>query len=318
MPGVVAVFTADDLRIAPQAPSGNVEGASGTLEGPFAREVVARDTVRYVGEPVAVVIADSLAHGQDAAEVVWPAVDALDAVTDVEAAFADGAPLLFPAHVSNIAHSFEQNWDADALVGADVIARARIVQQRVAPVPMETNAIAVVPEDGGGYTIWCSTQVPFDVRSDLAELLEVDKKQVADRGARRGRRLRREAHRLPRVRGRRRRGQGARASGPMGRDAIGEHAEPEPRPGAGAARRDRRETGRERGGHARGAARRHGRVSGRGVPPHDHAGDARGRLHDPRDRLTWLERGHERHAGQRHIAARADRRRRRWSSARWT
>ena len=251
------------------------------MEGPFAREVVARDTVRYVGEPVAVVIADSLAHGQDAAEVVWPAVDALDAVTDVEAAFADGAPLLFPAHVSNIAHSFEQNWDADALVGADVIARARIVQQRVAPVPMETNAIAVVPEDGGGYTIWCSTQVPFDVRSDLAELLEVDKKQVRivapDVGGGFGAKLivypefavvAAAAKALGRP-------------GPMGRDAIGEHAEPEPRPGAGAARRDRRETGRERGGHARGAARRHGRVSGRGVPPHDDAGDARGRLHDP-------------------------------------
>ena len=178
MPGVVAVFTADDLRISAQPPSGNVEGASGTLEGPFAREVLARDTVRYVGEPVAVVIADSLAHGQDAAELVWPAVDALDAVTDVEAAFADGAPVLFPAHGSNIAHAFEQHWDADALAGADVVARARVVQQRLAPVPMETNAIAVVPEDDGGYTVWCSTQVPFDVRSDLAELLEVDKKQV--------------------------------------------------------------------------------------------------------------------------------------------
>ena len=62
MPGVVAVYTADDLRIAPQTPSGNVEGASGTLEGPFGRPVLARDVVRYVGEAVAVVIADTLAH----------------------------------------------------------------------------------------------------------------------------------------------------------------------------------------------------------------------------------------------------------------
>ncbi len=96
MPGVAAVFTADDLRIPPQAPSGNVEGSSGTLEGPFAREVLARDVVRYVGEPVAVVIADSLARAQDAAELAWPVVEALDAVTDVEAAAADGAPMLFP------------------------------------------------------------------------------------------------------------------------------------------------------------------------------------------------------------------------------
>jgi aerobic carbon-monoxide dehydrogenase large subunit len=178
MPGVAAVFTADDLRIPPQAPSGNVEGASGTLEGPFAREVLARDVVRYVGEPVAVVIADSLAHGQDAAEVVWPVVEALDAVTDVEVAAADGAPVLFPSHGSNVAHAFEQHWDIDVLEGADVIARGRIVQQRVAPVPLETNAIAVVPEADGGYTTWVSTQVPFDIRSDLADLLGVEKKRV--------------------------------------------------------------------------------------------------------------------------------------------
>lgn len=178
MPGIVSVFTADDLRVPPQPPSGNVEGASGTLEGPFAREVLARDVVRYVGEPVAVVIADTLARAQDAAELVWPVVESLDAVIDVEAAVEIGAPLLFPSNGSNVAHAFEQHWDVDALEGADVVARERIVQQRLAPVPMETNAIAVVPEDDGGYTVWVSTQVPFDVRSDLADLLDVDKKQL--------------------------------------------------------------------------------------------------------------------------------------------
>ncbi len=65
MPGVVAVFTADDLRIPPQPPSGNVEGATGTLEeGAFMREVLARDVVRYVGEAVAVVIAESLGQAR--------------------------------------------------------------------------------------------------------------------------------------------------------------------------------------------------------------------------------------------------------------
>jgi carbon-monoxide dehydrogenase large subunit len=178
MPGVSAVFTGDDLRIPPQPPSGNVEGASGTLQGPFAREVLAKDVVRYVGEPIAVVIADTLALAQDAAELVWPSSEPLEVVIDVETAAADGAPLLFGSHGSNVAHAFEQNWDVDALEGADVIARARIVQQRVAPVPMEMNAIAVVPLDDGGYTVWVSTQVPFDIRSDLADLLEVDKGRI--------------------------------------------------------------------------------------------------------------------------------------------
>jgi carbon-monoxide dehydrogenase large subunit len=134
--------------------------------------------VRYVGEPVAVVIADTLALGQDAAELVWPSAEPLDVVTDVEAAAEPGAPLLFPSHGSNVAHEFEQDWDVDALEGAEVIARARIVQQRLAPVPMETNAFAVVPEDDGGYTAWVSTQVPFDIRNDLADVLGVDKTRV--------------------------------------------------------------------------------------------------------------------------------------------
>jgi carbon-monoxide dehydrogenase large subunit len=177
MPGVAAIFTADDLFVAPQPPSGNVEGAMGTLEGPFAREVLARDVVRYVGEAVAIVVADTLAHAQDAAELVWPSYDPLEAVTDVEKA-AEGGVLLFPAHGSNVAHAFEQDWHLDALGGADVVARARVVQQRVAPVPMETNAVAVIPEDGDAWTVWASSQVPFDVRRDMADVLGVDKKQV--------------------------------------------------------------------------------------------------------------------------------------------
>ena len=179
MPGVVAVFMADDLQIPLQPPSGNVEGATGTLEeGAFMREVLAREVVRYVGEAVAVVIAASFAQAQDAAEMVWPSFDPIDAVTDVEAAVAVGAPLLWPSYGTNVAYSFETRWDEDVLAGADVIVRERVVQQRLAPVPMETNAIAVIPEDDGGYTVWVSTQVPFDVRDDLAELLGVDKERV--------------------------------------------------------------------------------------------------------------------------------------------
>ena len=178
MPGVLAVYTADDLAIRAMPPSGNVEGASGTLEGPFGREVLARDVVRFVGEPLALVVAESLAVGQDAAEIVLPDLEPLAAVTDVEAAIADDAPLLWPDHGSNVADAFEVRWDDDVLAGSDVVARGRFVNQRVAPVPMEPNAIAVAPDGDGGFTVWVSTQVPFDVRDDMAELLEVRKDQV--------------------------------------------------------------------------------------------------------------------------------------------
>ena len=171
MPGVVAVYVAADLELATQPPAGNIDPS-------FAREMLARDVVRFVGEPIAVVIAETFAQGQDAAELVWPDYDPLDAVTDPEAAERQGAPLLWPESGSNVVHRFEHQWDADPLAGADVVARGRFVNQRLAPASMETNGIAVVPEDGGGLTVWVSSQVPFDVRTDVAEALGVDKALV--------------------------------------------------------------------------------------------------------------------------------------------
>jgi aerobic carbon-monoxide dehydrogenase large subunit len=178
MPGVVAVFTARDLNIPAQPPSGNVEAPGGELALPFHREVLALDRVRYAGEPFAVVIADTLGHAEDATEVVHADVEALEVVTDPEAAAADGAPLLWPDIGTNVAHTFEHAWDRDVLDGADVVVRARFVNQRVAPVPMEPSGIAVVPEPDGSWIVWVSTQIPFDVRNDLAELLGVERDRV--------------------------------------------------------------------------------------------------------------------------------------------
>ena len=97
MPGVVAVLTAADLQLKPRPPAGNVEG-------PFERPVPASEVVRYVGEPVAIVIAESSAQAQDAAEAVIVEVEPLDPVIGVDAALADGAPLLFPDAGTNVAH----------------------------------------------------------------------------------------------------------------------------------------------------------------------------------------------------------------------
>jgi aerobic carbon-monoxide dehydrogenase large subunit len=178
MPGVAAVYTAEDLGIPPQPPSGNVEAPGGELALPFHREVLARDRVRYAGEPFAVVIADTLARAEDAAEVVHVDADVLPAVTDPEVAAADGAPLLWPDIGTNVAHSFEHAWDRDVLEGAEVVVRQRFVNQRVAPVPMEPNGIAVVPHPDGSWIVWVSTQIPFDIRNDLADLLGVARERV--------------------------------------------------------------------------------------------------------------------------------------------
>ena len=135
------------------------------------------DVVRYLGEPIALVLAETLAQAQDAAEVVAVDLEPLEPVVRVEAALADGAPILFAGADSNLAHEFH-DWDDDVLEGSDVVVRARVVHQRLAPVPMETNGMVVVPTPEGGLTIWVSTQVPFDVRNDVAEWLGLERAKV--------------------------------------------------------------------------------------------------------------------------------------------
>jgi len=92
MPGVAAVYVAGDLDLPSQLAAGSVEVPGGDLERPFERPILASDRVRYVGEPVAVVVADSLAHAQDAAELVWLDAMPLPVVVGAEAAADDDAP----------------------------------------------------------------------------------------------------------------------------------------------------------------------------------------------------------------------------------
>ena len=155
LPGVAGVYVATDLGLAPLPPSGTVEGDSDAeLEGLFGREPLARDVVRFVGEIVAVVVAETAGQAMDAAEMVGVEYDEVPVVVDVEAAVADGAPLLWPAFGTNVAHAFGSTSDEDPLEGAEVVVRGRFVNQRVAPAPMETNGIAVVPADDGTFTVW--------------------------------------------------------------------------------------------------------------------------------------------------------------------
>jgi CO/xanthine dehydrogenase Mo-binding subunit len=171
MPGIVAVLGAEDLALAPQPPAG-------VVNGPFERPILAGDVVRYVGEPVALVLADTLGRAQDAAEAVRVELEPLEPVVGVEAALAGGAPILFPEAGTNLTHEFLESWDQDVLEGADLVVRARVVHQRLAPVPLETNGIVVRPTGEGGLEIWVSTQVPFDVRDDVADWLGLERAKV--------------------------------------------------------------------------------------------------------------------------------------------
>jgi aerobic carbon-monoxide dehydrogenase large subunit len=172
MDGVAGVFTAADLDLAPIEPEGDAP------EG-YARPILARDVVRFVGEPLAVVLAETRAQAVDAAETVLVDYDPLPVIVDPLVAAEDGAPLLFPAEGSNVALRHEYPRDPGALEGAEVVVSGRFVNHRVAPVPMEPNGILAVPDvETGGLTAWVPCQAPFWVRRDLAGKLGLDKDAV--------------------------------------------------------------------------------------------------------------------------------------------
>jgi carbon-monoxide dehydrogenase large subunit len=180
MPGVVGVFAAGDLGGLLMPP---VEDSPEV----FARPLLAIDRVRFVGEPVAVVVAQTRAQAMDAADAVAVDYEPLAPVIDPEKALEPDAPILFPAHGSNLAIRVDDvAEDPSALEGAEIVVRARFVNQRVAPVPMEPNgALAIAGADPGqsSVTLWASVQAPHDTRRVVAQVLGLDPAQVRVRTA---------------------------------------------------------------------------------------------------------------------------------------
>lgn len=168
MPGVAGVFVAADLKLKPQeAPS---------LDE-FARPPLASDVVRFVGDLVAVVLAETRGQAADAAAAVEVDYQILPAVIGASAALDPDAPVLHAAKGSNQV-SFTEFGGSGALEGAEVVVRATFVNQRLAAVPMEANAVAAEPDGEGGLRLWASTQVPFRVRSEVAQLTGIDEEQL--------------------------------------------------------------------------------------------------------------------------------------------
>jgi carbon-monoxide dehydrogenase large subunit len=175
MEGVVAVYTAADLELP------DVHGFV-MLPPTMNRPPLAKDKVRFVGDVVAMVVAETKAQALDAAEAVIVDYDELPAVATVEAALAEDAPLLHEAQGSNVANAMGTGPVEGVLDDAEVVVRQRIVNQRVAPVPMEPGGIVAVPE-GGGLSIWVASQGPHGVRDEIAMHLGIDPATVRARNA---------------------------------------------------------------------------------------------------------------------------------------
>ena len=171
MPGVVAVYTADDLGLEPGQGFAMVPAA-------LSRPPLARDVVRFVGDIVAVIVAETRAQAVDAAEMVIVDYDPLPTVIDPEAALADDAPLVFPEHGSNLAIEFNFGDDPSIFDDADVVVEGRFLNQRLAPVPMEPNGILVELDGDDGLTAHVPTQNPHGVRDPLAGVVGLDEERV--------------------------------------------------------------------------------------------------------------------------------------------
>ncbi len=173
MPGVIAVYTAADLGLEPLPSAFNPM---------VARTLLASDKVRYVGEPVAAVVAETSLQATDAAEMVFVDIDFLPALVDPEAALASDT-LIYDSAGSNgvfdtTALGMPENTPAEQyFAGCEVTVTGRYVNQRVAPCPLEVRGSAATWVDGRLYQ-WLSTQHAQGAKDPIVAANKVEAEQV--------------------------------------------------------------------------------------------------------------------------------------------
>ena len=171
LPGVVSVVTGAD--IGDSVGSVPCAAANPTLRTP-PHPVLAQDAVRYVGEPVAAVVAEDSYTARDALDLIEVDYEPLPAVSDLEKALQPGSPVVHSQWPDNQAFTFEcGTGDMDkARAEADVIIKQKIVHQRLAPIPVETRGVVARYFPGENQlTVWSSTQIPHLLRAMLALVL---------------------------------------------------------------------------------------------------------------------------------------------------
>lgn len=178
MPGVAGVLTASDLGSpVPRIPAVPEPQAVERVLHPL----LADGTVRYVGQPVAVVVADNRYRAEDAADAVRVEYEALPAVVDVDAALAPGVPALHEALGGNtvFTHEVRAGDPEAAFRDAAAVVEATFEQPRLAGMPMECRGVVARYDAGTGrFEITLSTQSPHGARETLAEMLGVDPDRV--------------------------------------------------------------------------------------------------------------------------------------------
>ena len=169
MPGVVAVYTAADIGLEDRPPT------MGFYPSEMARPFLARDRVRFVGEPVAVVLAETPYQAADAAEAIWVDVKPLSVLVDLDEALA-GDTVLFPELSHNVVWELPSSGSVD-FSACEAVIEADLVNSRVAAVSIEPRVAAATFENGR-ITCWASSQGGHDYRNDVAKALGLEQSDV--------------------------------------------------------------------------------------------------------------------------------------------
>jgi aerobic carbon-monoxide dehydrogenase large subunit len=177
MKGVRGVITGQDLpRPIPKIP---FRRPNPTI-APYAQPVIASGKVRYVGEPVAMVLADTAELAEDALQAILLEIDVLPAVVDTDASLA-GKTRLFEGTDTNVAATFiAKLGDADAIFrDAPYVRRERFYVQRQTALPMETRGLlADWNAQTGRMTVHGAAKLPFFSRRTLAALMSLEETAV--------------------------------------------------------------------------------------------------------------------------------------------
>ena len=167
MPGVIDVVVGNDLDLAPLPPMAG--------DAAMSRSLLATDKVRFVGEPVAAVVAETVEQATDAAEAVWADYNPLPAVVDAETA-AEG-PKLFDDAESNVAIALPPTAEVD-FSECEVVISHRVVNSKIYASPIEGRVAAAAWGEDGRLTCWSSTQGAHTAQGAIAGALGLDPSQV--------------------------------------------------------------------------------------------------------------------------------------------
>lgn len=185
MPGVVGVFTGADLAragVKPMPGAAAFKRADGADCATPPRHVLALDRVRFVGEPVAMVIAETASQARDAAEAVMVDYESLPMVVDLQGAIAEGAVQVWEPATGNIAAEMRHGSaeaTAAAFAKASHVVALDVVNQRVVALTIEPRTVlADFDAASDRITIRMSTQMPSGVRDSVCDALGLAKQKV--------------------------------------------------------------------------------------------------------------------------------------------